>query len=159
MRYYLKYNSPLGELYLIEEENFLVEINFYNAPKDTIEKETSFLIKCRNELAEYFNKERKEFTIPIKLKGTDFQKKVWNSLLKIPFGETRSYKDIAIDIGNSKASRAVGMANNRNPLPIIVPCHRVIGSNKKLVGYGGGLDKKIFLLELEKEGRGCCKFK
>lgn len=152
MRYYLKYNSPLGELYLIEEENFLVEINFYNAPKDTIEKETSFLIKCRNELAEYFNKERKEFTIPIKLKGTDFQKKVWNSLLKIPFGETRSYKDIAIDIGNSKASRAVGMANNRNPLPIIVPCHRVIGSNKKLVGYGGGLDKKIFLLELEKEG-------
>ena len=138
--------------YLIEEENFLVEINFYNAPKDTIEKETSFLIKCRNELAEYFNKERKEFTIPIKLKGTDFQKKVWNSLLKIPFGETRSYKDIAIDIGNSKASRAVGMANNRNPLPIIVPCHRVIGSNKKLVGYGGGLDKKIFLLELEKEG-------
>lgn len=152
MRYYLKYNSPLGELYLIEEENFLVEINFYNAPKDTIEKETSFLIKCRNELAEYFNKERKEFTIPIKLKGTDFQKKVWNSLLKIPFGETRSYKDIAIDIGNPKASRAVGMANNRNPLPIIVPCHRVIGSNKKLVGYGGGLDKKIFLLELEKEG-------
>lgn len=152
MRYYLKYNSPLGELYLIEEENFLVEINFYNAPKDTIEKETSFLIKCRNELAEYFNKERKEFTIPIKLKGTDFQKKVWNSLLKIPFGETRSYKDIAIDIGNPKASRAVGMANNRNPLPIIVPCHRVIGSNKKLIGYGGGLDKKIFLLELEKEG-------
>lgn len=152
MRYYLKYNSPLGELYLIEEENFLVEINFYNAPKDTIEKETSFLIKCRNELAEYFNKERKEFTIPIKLKGTDFQKKVWNSLLKIPFGETRSYKDIAIDIGNPKASRAVGMANNRNLLPIIVPCHRVIGSNKKLVGYGGGLDKKIFLLELEKEG-------
>lgn len=152
MRYYLKYNSSLGELYLIEEENFLVEINFYNAPKDTIEKETSFLIKCRNELAEYFNKERKEFTIPIKLKGTDFQKKVWNSLLKIPFGETRSYKDIAIDIGNPKASRAVGMANNRNPLPIIVPCHRVIGSNKKLVGYGGGLDKKIFLLELEKEG-------
>lgn len=152
MRYYLKYNSPLGELYLIEEENFLVEINFYSAPKDTIEKETSFLIKCRNELAEYFNKERKEFTIPIKLKGTDFQKKVWNSLLKIPFGETRSYKDIAIDIGNPKASRAVGMANNRNPLPIIVPCHRVIGSNKKLVGYGGGLDKKIFLLELEKEG-------
>ena len=75
MRYYLKYNSPLGELYLIEEENFLVEINFYSAPKDTIEKETSFLIKCRNELAEYFNKERKEFTIPIKLKGTDFQKK------------------------------------------------------------------------------------
>ena len=93
---------------------------------------------------------RKEFDLPLLLKGTPFQKQVWEALLNIPFGETRSYKQIAEAIGNPKAVRAVGMANNKNPLLIVVPCHRVIGANGKLVGYAVGLDKKEFLLKLEK---------
>lgn len=150
MKYFLRYNSPIGELYLIEEDNYLIEINFFSPPANILERETDFLISCKKELVEYFERKRKEFTIPLKLYGTEFQKKVWNALLKIPYGETRSYKDIAIMVDNPKGSRAIGMANNRNPLPIVIPCHRVIGANKKLVGYGGGLEKKIFLLELEK---------
>lgn len=103
------------------------------------------------QLEEYFDGRRKEFDIPIKLRGTEFQKKVWNELLKIPYGATVSYKDIAIKIGNPKACRAVGMANHNNPILIIVPCHRVINENKKLGGYALGLDLKMKLLELEKE--------
>ena len=91
-----------------------------------------------------------EFDLPLLKDGTDFQISVWNELLKIPYGETRSYKDIAVAINNEKAVRAVGMANNRNKISIFIPCHRVIGSNKKLVGYGGGLEIKEFLLNLEK---------
>ena len=103
------------------------------------------------QLEEYFDGKRKEFDISIKLIGTEFQKKVWNELLKIPYGETVSYKDIAINTGNPKACRAVGMANHNNPILIIVPCHRVINENKKLGGYALGLDLKRRLLELEKE--------
>ena len=94
---------------------------------------------------------RREFQLPLAPKGTEFQQKVWKALLDIPYGETRSYGEIARAIGNPKASRAVGMANNRNPIAIIIPCHRVIGSTGKLVGYGGGLDKKEFLLNLERQ--------
>ena len=89
--------------------------------------------------------------MPLAPKGTPFQQKVWAALQEIPYGETRSYKEIAAMVGNEKACRAVGMANNRNPLPIFIPCHRVVGTNGKLVGYAGGLDVKTFLLELEKE--------
>lgn len=150
MKYFLKYNSPIGELYLVEEDNYLIEINFSPIVEDITEMETKLLTECKKELDEYFNGERREFTIPLKLYGTDFQKKVWNALIDIPYGETRSYKEIAISVGNPKGCRAVGMANNRNPIPIIIPCHRVIGADKKLVGYGGGIEKKIYLLELEK---------
>lgn len=107
--------------------------------------------KTALQLEEYFDGKRKEFDISIKLIGTEFQKKVWNELLKIPYGETVSYKDIAINTGNPKACRAVGMANHNNPILIIVPCHRVINENKKLGGYALGLDLKRRLLELEKE--------
>ncbi len=127
MRCFSKYNSPIGNLYLVEEEGKLIRVTF-----------------------EYFAGSRKEFDIPLKLYGTEFQIKVWKALEVIPYGETKSYKDIAICIDNPKGCRAVGLANNRNPIPIIIPCHRVIGANGKLVGYGGGIDKKIFLLELEK---------
>ena len=89
--------------------------------------------------------------MPLAPKGTSFQQKVWAALREIPYGETRSYKEIAAMVGNEKACRAVGMANNRNPLPIFIPCHRVVGANGKLVGYAGGLDVKTFLLNLEKE--------
>ena len=101
------------------------------------------------QLQEYFEGKRRNFTVPTCLKGTSFQKKVWKALEQIEYGTTKSYKDIAIEIGNPKAVRAVGGANNQNPLSIFIPCHRVIGSSGALVGYGGGLDKKERLLQLE----------
>ena len=125
--------------------------NIWLDKKSYMLKETDLINNTRKQLDEYFAGNRKQFDIPIKLEGTDFQIKVWKELLKIPYGETCSYLDIAKRIGNPKASRAVGMANNKNKIIIIVPCHRVIGSNKKLVGYACGLDVKEKLLELERE--------
>ena len=112
--------------------------------------ETKLIKEAYNQLNEYFNKEREQFELPLSPQGTEFQLKVWSALREIPYGETCSYKDIAIKVGNEKASRAVGMANNRKPIAIFVPCHRVIGANGKLVGYAGGLDIKEKLLEMEK---------
>ena len=125
--------------------------NIWLDKKSYMLKETDLINNTRKQLDEYFAGNRKQFDIPIKFNGTDFQVKVWKELLKIPYGETCSYLDIAKCIGNPKASRAVGMANNKNKIIIIVPCHRVIGSNKKLVGYACGLDVKKKLLELERE--------
>lgn len=115
------------------------------------EKETPLSAKVYAQLSEYFNGERKSFDFPFKMEGTPFQKKVWSALCEIPYGETRSYKEIAIAIGSPKACRAVGMANNRNPIAIVIPCHRVIGSNGDLVGYAGGIEVKKALLKLEAE--------
>lgn len=106
--------------------------------------------KTFNEINEYILGKRKSFDIPFKLNGSEFQMKVWNQLLNIPYGETTTYKEIAKSIGNEKAFRAVGMANNKNPLLIIVPCHRVIGSSGDLVGYAGGMEMKMDLLNIEK---------
>ena len=125
--------------------------NIWLDKKSYMLKETDLINNTRKQLDEYFAGNRKQFDIPIKLEGTDFQIKVWKELLKIPYGETCSYLDIAKRIGNPKASRAVGMANNKNKIIIIVPCHRVIGSNKKLVGYACGLEVKEKLLELERK--------
>jgi methylated-DNA-[protein]-cysteine S-methyltransferase len=105
------------------------------------------------QLHEYFARSRTAFTVPISLDGTSFQKRVWAELMNIPYGETRSYGQLADAIGNRSAVRAVGAANGRNPISIIVPCHRVIGANGTLVGYGGGLERKRFLLELEQAAR------
>ncbi|MGE9965543.1 methylated-DNA--[protein]-cysteine S-methyltransferase [Fusicatenibacter saccharivorans] len=110
--------------------------------------------ETEKQILEYLDGKRTNFTLPLAPKGTDFQRKVWDALLTIPYGETRSYEEIAIAVGNPKGCRAVGMANNRNPIMILIPCHRVIGKNGKLVGYGGGLDVKEALLELE--GRFFC---
>lgn len=107
------------------------------------------LTETRKQLQEYFDGKRKEFNLPILLRGTKFQKKVWQELCTIPYGETRSYKELAELVGNPKAVRAVDGANNKNPIMIIVPCHRVIGADGSLVGFGGGLEVKKFLLELE----------
>ncbi len=104
---------------------------------------------CGQELQDFFDGTLTEFTVPLDLEGTDFQKRAWEALLTIPYGETRSYKDIARQIGNERATRAVGLANNRNPVAIIVPCHRVLGADGKLVGYGGGLWRKEWLIEHE----------
>ncbi len=105
--------------------------------------------QAEEELREYFDRKRTQFTIPLAMEGTDFQKSVWSRLCAIPFGETRSYRQIAEEIGNPKSVRAVGLANGKNPISIVVPCHRVIGSDGSLTGYGGGLERKKFLLELE----------
>lgn len=113
------------------------------------ETATAVTGQASEELQEYFQGKRKQFSVPLYMEGTDFQKAVWNALLRIPYGETRSYKEVARMVGNPKACRAVGMANNRNPLMILVPCHRVVGADGSLVGYAGGLDFKQRLLSLE----------
>ena len=154
---YIKYvDFKLGKIGIVEENGKIVKIVIINKNDennknvdDFIEKDTKLLVKAKNELEEYFEGKRKEFDLPLKQEGTEFQKKVWNALSKIPYGEKRTYKEIAKMIGNEKASRAVGMANNKNNIPIIIPCHRVIGSNGKLVGYALGLDMKQYLLDLE----------
>ena len=149
MKGLIYYKSPVGYLLLKSEDEYLTELSFADE-KSEKEIRTDVLISAIEELKEYFSKKRKEFDIPLKMKGTDFQKKCWRELQNIPYGETRSYKDIAESIGSPKAYRAVGLANNKNPISIIIPCHRVIGINGKLVGFGGGLDKKSYLLKLEK---------
>ena len=147
--------SPIGPLTLVEEDGALAAVRFHpDLPRDAASfalPSTPLLRQAAAELREYFAGQRRQFTVPLAPKGTPFQQKVWKALQEIPYGETRSYKEIAIAVGNEKACRAVGLANNRNPLPIFIPCHRVVGSDGKLVGYAGGLDVKTFLLELEKE--------
>ena len=147
--------SPIGSLSLVEENGALVEVRWnFDLPRDAAPMalpSTPLLRQAAAELAAYFAGALREFTVPLAPKGTPFQQKVWAALREIPYGETRSYKEIAAMVGNEKACRAVGMANNRNPLPIFIPCHRVVGADGKLVGYAGGLDVKTFLLNLEKE--------
>lgn len=146
--------TKIGQITIVEEDHFLTHLVFRHkkAPDEAVEKHTSFLRGVAQEIVEYLNGKRRQFDIPLKLSGTNFQKSVWNTLLTIPYGETRSYRDIAEQIGNVKACRAVGMANHHNPIVIIVPCHRVIGSNGSLIGFGGGLDLKRQLLDLERFG-------
>lgn len=142
--------TPIGKIYIAEENNKIIEINLDSKKNNYEIKNTKVLNLAEKQLLEYFEGKRKKFDLPLKLKGTPFQEKVWNELLKIPYGETRTYGEIAKNIENPKAARAVGMANHNNPISIVVPCHRVIGVNNRLVGYGLGLDKKQYLLELEK---------
>lgn len=149
--YFKTYDTVIGKIIIEESEEKISRIEIVNGTEnfDGKEEETELINKTYKELDEYFRGKRKTFDIPLKIEGTEFQKKVWNALLEIPYGETRSYLEIAKRIGNPKASRAVGMANHNNKIIIIIPCHRVIGSNKKLVGYAGGLDVKEKLLKLE----------
>lgn len=142
-----KYQTQIGSIWIGEEDEQIVKISFSDIDGEVLE--TPIIKNTYKQLCEYFAGERKVFDIPIKLKGTQFQKKVWEAVMKIPYGKTASYKDIACKIGNPKASRAVGMANNRNNLLIIIPCHRIISSNGDLTGYAGGLEVKKFLLKLE----------
>jgi len=147
------FETPVGTLGIVENGVAITEVYFEkeNRHMDVRLAETKLIKETCTQLQEYFEGKRKAFNLPLAPKGTPFQLKVWNALQNIPYGETRSYKDIAIAAGNFQASRAVGMANNRNPISIIIPCHRVIGSNGKLVGYGGGLHIKEYLLDLEKQ--------
>jgi len=143
------YDSPIGMLEITGSKNYINSVLFVNSQKENTDKVSPILNKCAHQLDEYFNKKRKMFDLPLKPKGTDFQKAVWDALLEIPYGATASYFDVAIKVGNPKAVRAVGGANGKNPITIIVPCHRIIGSSGKLVGYGGGLWRKKWLLQHE----------
>lgn len=157
--YYYDAPSPIGKLMIVEEDEHITHLLFAESEDLTEiidvsqEKETPLIKKTVKQLEEYFSGKRKEFDIPLNPQGTDFMMKDWEALRTIPYGETCSYKDIAVKIGKPKACRAVGMANNRNPISIIIPCHRVIGANGKMVGYGGGLPIKKYLLKLEKESQ------
>ncbi|MFV0626378.1 MAG: methylated-DNA--[protein]-cysteine S-methyltransferase [Alphaproteobacteria bacterium] len=150
---YIVYESPIGKLWLCEEEGSLTALSFSKTkiPLQVQERETPILVEAKKQLNEYFAEKREKFDLPIKFKGTSFQQKVWKALCQVPYGQTASYKEIAQNIQNEKACRAVGMANNKNPIAIIVPCHRIIGTNGKLVGYAGGLEIKQKLLELERK--------
>lgn len=148
------YFSPVGHLHIQSENGFISEIIFLNENKEDDNSEAEIndeiLLQCKQELDEYFAGNREIFSVPIQQKGTNFQEKVWDELMNIPFGETISYGELSVRLKNPKAIRAVGTANGSNHLPIIVPCHRVIGANGKLVGYGGGLWRKKWLLEHER---------
>ncbi len=145
--YYSTYESPIGTITLASDGIALTRLDFARNTQDTTQLE--IFTTTKQELDEYFRGKRKAFTIPLQTQGTPFQRQVWDALLTIPYGETRSYEDMAIQIGRPKACRAIGMANNRNAIGILIPCHRVIGKDGSLIGYAGGLDKKIALLELE----------
>ena len=154
-------DSPVGRLTLVASNKGLAAILWQNDRPSRVrlgelieDERHPVLVETARQLDEYFAGKRKTFSVALDMRGTRFQKDVWEGLLAIPFGETRSYADLARRLGNPKATRAVGAANGRNPISIIVPCHRVIGSSGKLTGFAGGLDIKARLLELEQGGGG-----
>ncbi|HMK30824.1 MAG TPA: methylated-DNA--[protein]-cysteine S-methyltransferase [Terriglobales bacterium] len=152
--YYSLYASPIGRLLLGVSDRGLAYLEFAGrssgaqARKGWVESEEK-TARWRAQLDEYFRGNLKQFDLPLDLEGTDFQKRCWNALLRIPYGKTRSYAEIAREVGSPRGFRAVGMANHDNPVAIVVPCHRVIASDGKLGGYGGGLEVKEKLLKLE----------
>ena len=155
-----KINTKIGHLYLVASEKglkgvFWKEQSVLRVEGSSLEA-TQILLKAETQLIEYFDGIRKNFELPLDIEGTDFQKKVWKQLCKIPYGKTNSYKEIAMKLMNEGASRAVGTANGKNPLSIIIPCHRVISSDGTLGGYAGGLNIKIKLINLEKNGSLSC---
>ncbi|WP_454936893.1 methylated-DNA--[protein]-cysteine S-methyltransferase [Capnocytophaga leadbetteri] len=164
--YKKKIITPIGEMIAMATDEAICLLDFFDSKTllidqtiamqhfkitDDEEKDTPLLLELAHQLNEYFAKERKEFTLPIELIGTSFLQKVWKMLQIIPYGETRTYKEQAIAVGNPKGVRAVANANAKNRISIIVPCHRVIGTNGTLTGYAGGLDRKKFLLDLERQ--------
>lgn len=146
------YQTAIGKIGIAEKEGFITNVYFETDKKPDNAKifEADVIKEAYNQLESYLEGKLKSFSLPLKPEGTEFMQKSWDALCKIPYGTTISYKDLAIAVGNVKAVRAVGLANNRNPIPIFIPCHRVIGSNGKLVGYRGGLDLKDKLINLEK---------
>lgn len=145
---YLYMESPIGTIEIQSNESGICEVTFVEEKRFPIE-ETAILLACVTALEDYFSGKSKSFNIKLAAKGTDFQHNVWEKLQEIPFGTTQSYMDIARKLGDGKKVRAVGMANGKNPIAIIVPCHRVIGGNGNLIGYAGGLWRKEWLLKHE----------
>lgn len=149
-------NTVMGWIRIQESRGRVIRLEFVNISNDEINQsgdDSPLLTEAFRQLEEYFRGERKNFDLPLELHGTDFQRRVWQELLKIPYGETVSYKNIAERVGNPYAARAVGMANHNNPIAIIVPCHRVIGADGRLGGYAGGVDFKVALLALERQSK------
>ncbi|MCY1719841.1 methylated-DNA--[protein]-cysteine S-methyltransferase [Prolixibacteraceae bacterium Z1-6] len=148
--FYFKYiNSPIGWLQLKSTDDALWSIHFVDEPGCESETHPSILQKAVNQLEEYFRGIRKIFDVKLAPKGTEFQRRIWDLVETVPYGCTASYLDISLKSGSAKKTRAIGLANGKNPIPIIIPCHRIIGTNGKLTGYAGGLDKKRWLLQHE----------
>ncbi len=146
------FQSPIGRLSVFSDGYYITSILFpENKPSETPDNPDRIIIDCITQLNEFFQGQRKIFDLPLKPYGTQFQKRVWDKVYEIPFGETASYGDVANILGDSKLSRAVGLANGANPIPIIIPCHRVIGRNGSLTGYAGGLELKKWLLNHEQQ--------
>lgn len=143
------FESRIGIIKIVCDEEEIVEISFVDEKGEV--NASPFTEKVKKELWEYFIGTRMSFDLPMRLEGTEFQKKVWHALMEIPYGKTCSYKEIAQKVGSPRACRAVGNANNKNKIAILIPCHRVVGANHQLVGYAGGLVRKEALLEHEKE--------
>lgn len=144
------YPSPVGWLALVASDEALMRIKFLETKPDAHPQQDNTIIQqTKKELSAYFDGKRKTFSIPLDVEGTDFQQLVWKELIHIPFGQTITYGQLAQKLGDIKKVRAVGRANGQNPIPIIVPCHRVIGADNNLVGYGGGIRRKRFLLKHE----------
>jgi len=146
---YYYYDSPIGKIEIGGTEQHIKSLFFVETGENKIEHPAEILLNCASQLDEYFNKKRKTFDLPLEPEGTAFQKAVWEALLDVSFGVTASYFDVAKKLDNPKAVRAVGGANGKNPISIIIPCHRIIGSSGKLIGYGGGLWRKKWLLQHE----------
>lgn len=148
MFYYEYLSSPLGLIEIAANEQGLVAVSFCDQPRQPVQPQ-HWTQETKKQLTAYFNKDLKEFNLPLAATGTLFQQQVWQALTTVPYGKTASYGDIAKAINNPKGGRAVGLANGKNPIGIIVPCHRVIGANGTLTGYAGGVDKKAWLLRHE----------
>jgi methylated-DNA-[protein]-cysteine S-methyltransferase len=151
-KYFSYIDTPLGKLEIRASEVGITAVEFLKKEKEGSVTNTILRVAIK-QIEEYFKGARVDFELPLDIKGTPFREKVWKELLKIPYGETISYKELALRIDNPKAIRAVGGANNKNPISIIIPCHRVIGSDNSLVGYGGGIENKKWLLEFEKRNK------
>jgi methylated-DNA-[protein]-cysteine S-methyltransferase len=158
MKYYTEFKTDFCKIILVGDEDGICNLHWENEGcKRHFEisgdwvRNDSFFVDAVKEIKEYFAGKRKTFGLKLAPQGTDFQKRIWNELRKISYGELRSYQDIAMAIGNKKACRAVGMANSKNPIPLLIPCHRVIGKNGKLTGFAHGLDSKEKLIDMEKK--------
>jgi len=147
------YNTVIGKIGIAEIGGSITNVYFENdiLPQNIAEVETPLLVEASQQLDRYLMGKLKQFTLPLSPVGTPFMQQVWSQLCDIPYGQTATYKEIAVKTGNGKASRAIGLANNRNPIPVFIPCHRVIGSNGTLTGYRGGLEVKKILLNIERK--------
>jgi methylated-DNA-[protein]-cysteine S-methyltransferase len=154
IKYHSYINTPLGPIEIAGDDDFVSTVKFVTEAKTDTKHLPKVIRDCKEQLEEYFAGTRTEFSLMLSQSGTDFQRRVWTALIHIPFGKTTSYLALAKELGDVKAIRAVGTANGRNNIAIIVPCHRVIGSNGTLVGYAGGLDKKKWLLDFESRHTG-----
>lgn len=147
--YHITINSPIGWLEITTNQKQVLSVSFSDIFIQPSTEQPEILNKAVKQLTEYFEGKRKVFTLPLSPEGTEFQRKVWERVKSVPFGETTSYLDIAIKTGSKNNTRAVGLANGKNPIPVIIPCHRILGMNGKLTGYAGGIERKRWLLQHE----------